>query len=64
MIADPKQQNMDAILRGLYILYADYAVKNPFYTMENPIRCELFDLALLDFIERVESSPYGQVPQL
>lgn len=55
---------MDAILRGLYILYADYAVKNPFYTMENPIRCELFDLALLDFIERVESSPYGQVPQL
>ena len=55
---------MEAILKGLYVLYADFAVKNPFYTMENPIRCELFDLALADFIERIEASPYGQVPQL
>jgi hypothetical protein len=63
-VTDPKQPNTDAILRGLYVLYCDYAVKNPFYTMENPIRCELFDLGLAEFIERIEKSPYGQVPQL
>eukprot|EP00123_Amoebidium_parasiticum_P015746 comp23129_c3_seq1/m.37299 comp23129_c3_seq1/g.37299 ORF comp23129_c3_seq1/g.37299 comp23129_c3_seq1/m.37299 type:complete len:146 (-) comp23129_c3_seq1:53-490(-) len=64
VITDPKQNNLDAILRGLYILYADYALKNPFYSMENPIRCELFDLNIADFIDRIESSPFGAVPQL
>jgi len=29
-------------LRKLYELYSDYVVKNPFFTPEMPIRCELF----------------------
>ncbi|GMI62242.1 hypothetical protein ScalyP_jg3637 [Parmales sp. scaly parma] len=34
---------MGGILKEVYILYADYVLKNPFYELEMPIRCELFD---------------------
>ena len=27
----------------MYELYTDYALKNPFYEVEMPIRCDLFD---------------------
>ncbi|KNC85480.1 hypothetical protein SARC_02350 [Sphaeroforma arctica JP610] len=64
VVTDPKQANLDAVLRGLYVLYSDFALKNPFYSMENPIRCELFDQGLAEFIERTSQSPYGTVPQL
>ena len=30
----------------MYELYADYVLKNPFYEIEMPIRCELFDYHL------------------
>ena len=30
-------------LRAIYELYSDYVLKNPFYQMNMPIRCELFD---------------------
>ena len=30
----------------VYSLYADYVLKNPFYELDMPIRCELFDLQL------------------
>ncbi len=30
----------------VYNLYADYVLKNPFYELDMPIRCELFDLQL------------------
>ena len=32
--------------RSVYSLYADYVLKNPFYELDMPIRCELFDLHL------------------
>mmetsp|Transcript_3719 Transcript_3719/g.5645 ORF Transcript_3719/g.5645 Transcript_3719/m.5645 type:complete len:136 (+) Transcript_3719:1367-1774(+) len=44
--ADPSQQNIDSVLRNIYELYADYVLKNPFYELDMPIRCELFDLNL------------------
>ncbi|CAG9464733.1 unnamed protein product [Pedinophyceae sp. YPF-701] len=34
------------LLQRVYQLYCDYALKTPFYEMEMPIRCELFDQAL------------------
>lgn len=36
----------DAILQKVHAAYADYVMKNPFYEVEMPIRCELFDAAL------------------
>ena len=31
---------------SVYELYGDYVLKNPFYEIEMPIRCELFDYHL------------------
>ncbi|RWS19756.1 trafficking protein particle complex subunit 4-like protein, partial [Leptotrombidium deliense] len=44
----------DALLRKVYELYSDYALKNPFYSLEMPIRCELFDSNLQSLIEQHE----------
>lgn len=30
----------------IYDLYTDYVLKNPFYEVEMPVRCELFDTNL------------------
>ncbi|CAI5946569.1 unnamed protein product [Closterium sp. NIES-64] len=34
------------LLAIIYDLYTDYVLKNPFYEVEMPIRCDLFDLHL------------------
>ncbi len=36
-----------SVLAGLHAAYADYALKNPFYAPGMPIRCDLFDSAVL-----------------
>ena len=56
IIAEPSQAGMDQLLRTIYELYADYALKNPFYSLEMPIRCELFDIHLQSLFEQVERS--------
>ena len=38
VIADPKHGSQDALLKRLYEIYADYALKNPFYSIDMPIR--------------------------
>lgn len=38
VVADPKQTGMENLLKKIYELYADYAMKNPFYSLEMPIR--------------------------
>ena len=43
LITEPRQPNVDTVLRRMYELYADYVMKNPFYQLEMPIRCEEFD---------------------
>jgi trafficking protein particle complex subunit 4 len=45
-IADSKQPNVETFLRKAYEIYADYALKNPFYLMDQPIRSDLFDFNL------------------
>ncbi len=37
----------------MYDLYADFVLKNPFYEVEMPIRCELFDQHLFTTITAV-----------
>nr|XP_027200500.1 trafficking protein particle complex subunit 4-like [Dermatophagoides pteronyssinus] len=44
--------NKDWLLRKIYELYSDYALKNPFYKLDMPIRCELFDLNIAQLLEQ------------
>jgi len=36
----------------VYELYTDYVLKNPFYEVEQPIRCEKFDLHLNELMRQ------------
>ncbi|XP_063222928.1 trafficking protein particle complex subunit 4 [Bacillus rossius redtenbacheri] len=54
VVAEPNQGGLETLLRKIYELYADYALKNPFYSLEMPIRCELFDSHLQQLLEHVE----------
>lgn len=38
VLADPRQTGIDALLRKIYEIYSDFALKNPFYSLEMPIR--------------------------
>ena len=46
ILTDPHSLGAQALLQAAYELYTDYVLKNPFYELEMPIRCELFDNAL------------------
>lgn len=46
--------NKEIILKKIYDLYTDYALKNPFYSLDMPIRCELFDSNLQLLLEQKE----------
>lgn len=46
LFTDPLMPNVDLVVRGVYERYADYVMKNPFYSLEMPIRCEAFDRSL------------------
>ena len=37
-VGSPGQSNMDLFLRKVYELYTDYVLKNPFYSLDMPIR--------------------------
>jgi hypothetical protein len=40
------------VVRRCYELYGDYVVKNPFYSMEMPVRVEKFERALQGYLVR------------
>jgi hypothetical protein len=61
VVAEPNQAGMDILLKRIYELYADYALKNPFYSLEMPIRCELFDINLQSLLEQVEKTGISNV---
>ncbi|KAF2400454.1 Sybindin-like family protein [Trichodelitschia bisporula] len=50
LLTEPAQPNVDVVLKKIYELYADYVMKNPFYTVEMPIRCQKFDTGLDAFV--------------
>ncbi|XP_075225579.1 trafficking protein particle complex subunit 4-like protein Trs23 isoform X3 [Lycorma delicatula] len=56
VVAEPSQTGLELLLRKIYELYADYALKNPFYSLEMPVRCELFDSNLQALLEQVEKT--------
>lgn len=51
LFTEPQQPNIDSLMRKIYELYADFVMKNPFYTVEMPIRCEKFDRGLDGFVK-------------
>jgi len=57
MTTDPEQTRVELYLKKIYEIYSDYVMKNPFYTPEMPIRCELFDVNVLRYIKSVNDSP-------
>ncbi|XP_018097486.1 trafficking protein particle complex subunit 4 S homeolog isoform X1 [Xenopus laevis] len=56
VLSDPRQAGIDTLLRKIYELYSDYALKNPFYSLEMPIRSELFDQNLRSTLEVAEKA--------
>jgi hypothetical protein len=51
VVADALAEKLDLVCQKIYELYADYAMKNPFFTPEMPIRAELFDLNVTRLIQ-------------
>uniref|UniRef100_U5EV61 Trafficking protein particle complex subunit n=1 Tax=Corethrella appendiculata TaxID=1370023 RepID=U5EV61_9DIPT len=56
VVAETSQTGLDILLKKIYELYADYVLKNPFYSLEMPIRCELFDVNLQALLEQIEKT--------
>lgn len=50
LFTEPAQSNADATLKKVYEIYADYVMKNPFYSLEMPIRSEKFERAIQGWI--------------
>lgn len=55
IFTDPAFTNLEATCKRFYEIYADYAMKNPFYTPEMPIRAELFSIEIERFAKVVNS---------
>lgn len=55
LFSDTTQTNVDIIMRRVYEMYTDYVMKNPFYQLEMPVRCDLFDRKLLSYIREMNS---------
>ncbi|XP_061183055.1 trafficking protein particle complex subunit 4-like [Saccostrea echinata] len=53
-LTDPRQGGVDILLRKLYEVFSDFALKNPFYSVDMPVRCDLFDTNLQQVIEACE----------
>ena len=51
LFTEPAQPNVDVVIRRVYELYVDFVMKNPFYTVEMPIRCQKFDQGLDQYIK-------------
>lgn len=61
VVVDRNQIGAEVFLKRIYELYADYALKNPFYSLEMPIRCELFDTNLKAILEQVDKNGIGSI---
>ncbi|KAJ8931063.1 hypothetical protein NQ314_016092 [Rhamnusium bicolor] len=61
IVSDPHQTGVEILLKRIYEIYADFALKNPFYSLEMPIRCELFDSNLKNILEQIEKSGIANI---
>lgn len=46
LFTEPQQQGVEAVMGKCYEVFNDYVLKNPFYSLEMPVRCEGFDRQL------------------
>lgn len=58
VVSDKTQQGVDQLLDKIYELYADFALKNPFYSLEMPIRENLFEEHLIVAIDQIERTGF------
>jgi len=49
------KQDLSEILRDIYLLYVDCALKNPFYELDMPIKVDLFNRGIDLLIEKYHS---------
>ena len=63
VVCEPGTPHMESLLRYVYELYTDYVLKNPFYEIEMPIRCELFDINLTQAVQSDRVALLGRWPQ-
>lgn len=56
MLTDLRQEGTDGLLKRLYQIYADYALKNPFYLLEMPVRFDLFDQNIQAAVEQADKT--------
>lgn len=57
VVTDPNRSSEELLLKKLYEIYSDFALKNPFYSLDMPVRCDLFDTNLQQTVEMAEK--YG-----
>ncbi|KAH7479839.1 hypothetical protein PRIC1_008608 [Phytophthora ramorum] len=55
--------DLDVALQTVYELYVDYVLKNPFYELEMPIRCSLFNNGLKTFVDKFNLESSRRRPQ-
>lgn len=60
VVCEPGSLHMESLLKYIYELYTDYVLKNPFYEMEMPIRCELFDINLSQAVQKDRVALFGR----
>ncbi|KAF8413246.1 hypothetical protein HHK36_001222 [Tetracentron sinense] len=53
LVTHPKISDLRESLKYIYNLYVEYAVKNPLYTPGTPIRCELFNTNLDQYVRNL-----------
>mmetsp|Transcript_8638 Transcript_8638/g.19584 ORF Transcript_8638/g.19584 Transcript_8638/m.19584 type:complete len:137 (+) Transcript_8638:176-586(+) len=44
MLAEPKVVALDSLLKQIYVIFSDYVLKNPFYELDMPVQCDLFNI--------------------
>lgn len=50
--ADVGTERLAALLADVYTVYADAVMKNPFYVLDMPIRCERWEAAVRGVVDR------------
>lgn len=55
LFTEPQQPNVDKIVGKIYELYSDYVMKNPFYQLEMPVRCEGWERRLVGYLRVLNS---------
>ena len=50
LITDLRQFAPESVISQVYQIFSDYVMKNPFYQLDMPIRCDQFDRQLNRYV--------------